>query len=45
MLTINLSGQTIANQSMIDAIETLVLDAEIDPGKVIFEITESYNFV
>ncbi len=41
MLTINLSGQTIANQSMIEAIETLVVDSEVDPGKVIFEITET----
>ncbi len=41
MLTINLSGQTIANQEMIEAIETLVIDSGIDPGKVIFEITET----
>lgn len=41
MLTINLSGQTIANKTMVEDIETLVVESEIDPGKVIFEITET----
>ncbi|MES9929336.1 MAG: EAL domain-containing protein, partial [Candidatus Thiodiazotropha sp. 6PDIVS] len=41
MFTINLSGQTIANQSLIDDIEKLVLQSEIDTTRVIFEITET----
>jgi diguanylate cyclase (GGDEF)-like protein len=41
MLTINLSGQTIANKAMIEDIETLVVDSGVDPGKVIFEVTET----
>jgi diguanylate cyclase (GGDEF)-like protein/PAS domain S-box-containing protein len=40
-LTINLSGQTIANTELIDDIEALVMDAQIDASKVIFEITET----
>lgn len=41
MLTINLSGQTIANKAMIKEIESLVVDSKVDPVKVIFEITET----
>ncbi len=41
MLTINLSGQTIANTEMIDDIEALVIESKVDPCKVIFEITET----
>ncbi|MES9829927.1 MAG: EAL domain-containing protein [Candidatus Thiodiazotropha sp.] len=41
MFTINLSGQTITNKQLIEDIETLVVNSAIDPGKVIFEITET----
>jgi diguanylate cyclase (GGDEF)-like protein/PAS domain S-box-containing protein len=41
MFTINLSGQTITNQSLIEDIESLVVSLKIDPRKVIFEITET----
>lgn len=41
MFTINLSGQTITNKQLIEDIETLVVNSEIDSGKVIFEITET----
>ncbi|MEJ2461703.1 MAG: EAL domain-containing protein [Candidatus Thiodiazotropha sp.] len=41
LFTINLSGQTIADESLIDDIESLIVDSEVDPGKVIFEITET----
>jgi diguanylate cyclase (GGDEF)-like protein/PAS domain S-box-containing protein len=41
MFTINLSGQTIANKELIDDIEKLVINAQIDPTKVIFEVTET----
>ncbi|MET0123674.1 MAG: EAL domain-containing protein [Candidatus Thiodiazotropha sp. 6PLUC9] len=41
MFTINLSGQTIANKSLIDDIEELVINSEVDTTKVIFEITET----
>ncbi len=41
LFTINLSGQTIANESLIDDIESLIVNSEVDPGKVIFEITET----
>jgi diguanylate cyclase (GGDEF)-like protein/PAS domain S-box-containing protein len=40
-LTINLSGQTIANTEMIDDIEALVVESKVDPCKMIFEITET----
>jgi diguanylate cyclase (GGDEF)-like protein/PAS domain S-box-containing protein len=41
MFTVNLSGQTITNQSLIKNIESLIIDLKIDPSKVIFEITET----
>ncbi|MFI0415352.1 MAG: EAL domain-containing protein [Candidatus Thiodiazotropha sp.] len=41
MFTINLSGQTVTNKQLIEDIETLVVNSAIDPGKVIFEITET----
>jgi diguanylate cyclase (GGDEF)-like protein len=41
MFTINLSGQTIANQSLIEDIESLVVNSKVDPCRVIFEITET----
>jgi diguanylate cyclase (GGDEF)-like protein/PAS domain S-box-containing protein len=41
MFTINLSGQTIEKKELIDDIEELVTNSEIDPSKVIFEITET----
>lgn len=41
MFTINLSGQTITNKQLIEDIETLIVNSSIDPGKVIFEITET----
>jgi diguanylate cyclase (GGDEF)-like protein/PAS domain S-box-containing protein len=41
MFTINLSGQTIANQSLIDDIESLVVESDVDASKVIFEVTET----
>jgi diguanylate cyclase (GGDEF)-like protein/PAS domain S-box-containing protein len=41
LFTINLSGQTIANQSLIDDIESLIVNSEVNPSKVIFEITET----
>ncbi|WP_369160549.1 EAL domain-containing protein [Candidatus Thiodiazotropha sp. LNASS1] len=41
MFTINLSGQTITNKQLIEDIESLVVNSAIDPGKVIFEITET----
>jgi diguanylate cyclase (GGDEF)-like protein/PAS domain S-box-containing protein len=41
MFTINLSGQTIANNGLIDDIEALIVNLEVDPSKVIFEITET----
>ncbi|MES9971494.1 MAG: EAL domain-containing protein [Candidatus Thiodiazotropha sp.] len=39
--TINLSGQTITNEQLIGEIAELVVKSEIDPRKVIFEITET----
>jgi diguanylate cyclase (GGDEF)-like protein/PAS domain S-box-containing protein len=41
MFTINLSGQSIDNLKLIEQIEELVINLEIDPSKVIFEITET----
>ncbi|MEJ2611346.1 MAG: EAL domain-containing protein [Candidatus Thiodiazotropha sp.] len=41
MLTINLSGQTIANNELIEDIEALVVNSRVDAQKVIFEITET----
>ncbi|PVV05818.1 MAG: hypothetical protein B6D77_17800 [gamma proteobacterium symbiont of Ctena orbiculata] len=41
VFTINLSGQTITNEQLIGDIEELVVKSEIDPSKVIFEITET----
>jgi diguanylate cyclase (GGDEF)-like protein/PAS domain S-box-containing protein len=41
IFTINLSGQTTANQSLIEDIESLVVNSKVDPRKVIFEITET----
>lgn len=41
MFTINLSGQTITNQPLIENIEGLIVNSAVDPGKVIFEITET----
>ncbi len=41
MFTINLSGQSIGNKSMLENIETLINDIQIDTSKVIFEITET----
>jgi EAL domain-containing protein (putative c-di-GMP-specific phosphodiesterase class I) len=41
MFTINLSGQTISNESLIDDIQQLVINSSLDPSKVIFEITET----
>jgi diguanylate cyclase (GGDEF)-like protein/PAS domain S-box-containing protein len=39
--TINLSGQSIANMELIKIIEDLVINLDINAGKVIFEITET----
>jgi diguanylate cyclase (GGDEF)-like protein/PAS domain S-box-containing protein len=41
MFTINLSGQTITNEPLIEDIEALVVNSAVDPSKVIFEITET----
>lgn len=41
MFTINLSGQTIANKSLIENIEQLILNIDVDVSKVILEITET----
>lgn len=41
MFTINLSAQTIVNKDLIAEIENLIINLEVDPGKVIFEITET----
>jgi diguanylate cyclase (GGDEF)-like protein/PAS domain S-box-containing protein len=41
MITINLSGQTITNEALIEEIEELVVNSAVDPTKVIFEITET----
>jgi diguanylate cyclase (GGDEF)-like protein/PAS domain S-box-containing protein len=41
MFTINLSGQTMTNEQLIGDIEGLVVKSEIDPRKVIFEVTET----
>jgi diguanylate cyclase (GGDEF)-like protein/PAS domain S-box-containing protein len=41
MFTINLSGQTIADKTLIEDIELLIVDLEVNPAKVIFEITET----
>jgi diguanylate cyclase (GGDEF)-like protein/PAS domain S-box-containing protein len=41
MFTINLSGQTITNEPLIEDIAGLIVKSEVDPCKVIFEITET----
>jgi EAL domain-containing protein (putative c-di-GMP-specific phosphodiesterase class I) len=41
MFTINLSGQTVTNEPLIEGIETLVANSAVDPSKIIFEITET----
>ncbi|MES9993161.1 MAG: EAL domain-containing protein [Candidatus Thiodiazotropha sp.] len=41
IITINLSGQSIANKGLIEDIEGLIVNLDIDPSKVIFEITET----
>jgi diguanylate cyclase (GGDEF)-like protein/PAS domain S-box-containing protein len=41
MFTINLSGQTIADEDLIEDIEQLVISTGVDPSKVIFEVTET----
>lgn len=40
-LSINLSGQSIADPRVIDAIEHLIVNSEIDASKVIFEFSEA----
>jgi diguanylate cyclase (GGDEF)-like protein/PAS domain S-box-containing protein len=41
MFTINLSAQTIADNRLINDIESLIVSLQVDPSKVIFEITET----
>jgi diguanylate cyclase (GGDEF)-like protein/PAS domain S-box-containing protein len=41
MFTINLSGQTIADEESIEDVEQLVISTGVDPTKVIFEVTET----
>jgi diguanylate cyclase (GGDEF)-like protein/PAS domain S-box-containing protein len=40
-LSINLSGQTISDPRVVDAIEHLIIDSKIDTSKVIFEFSEA----
>ncbi len=40
-LAINLSGQTIADMELIEVIEDLVVSLDIDPNRIIFEVTET----
>jgi diguanylate cyclase (GGDEF)-like protein/PAS domain S-box-containing protein len=41
LFTINLSGQTISNELLIEDIEQLIINSSLDPQKIIFEITET----
>jgi diguanylate cyclase (GGDEF)-like protein/PAS domain S-box-containing protein len=41
MFTINLSGQSIGNTSMLQGIEALIGDIDVDTSKIILEITET----
>ncbi len=40
-LSINLSGQTVAEPHVVDIIEQIIVESEIEPSRIIFEISET----
>ncbi len=40
-LSINLSGQTVAEPHVVDIIEQLILESKIEPSRIVFEISET----